>query len=179
LSLEMSSVAAHLQMKKSSNAEHHPLVEEECDEKLDDAVNLIVEQQKSVGIKIGDLLNCEVKKAPKVQQTPPSIIGSWHQKRSKLTIDDFYEDKELFDCLLQFMRRIYCSESIQFLSAVQKYKKEVSGIIEEMEGDPDEEVDFETTLQEHDRMEQVIDARAGHIFNQFIVPDTPHQNRSI
>merc|ERR1719334_1946238 len=24
-------------------------------------------------------------------------------------------------------------------------------------------------------MEQVIDARAGHIFNQFIVPDTPHQ----
>ena len=126
-------------------------------------------------INIGDLLNAEVERPQLSAVTSPSVGISWRKKGCKLSIEDFYEDKELFNSLLSYMRRIYCSESIFFLCAVQQYEKEVQELIAKMERNDKEQVDLMTTLQEHEQMQQIIDFRARGIFNCYIVSGAPHQ----
>jgi len=126
------------------------------------------------GLTMSSLLNGDHGRAVPVKMNSPS--GSWPTRRCRPCLEDIYEDKELFDCLLTFMQRIYCSESILFLFAIRQYKKEVLSILEQMEQGQDD--DLKTTLLRHEKWQQIIDFRAGGILNCYIVPDAPHQGRS-
>ena len=174
LSTEMETVVANLRMENMVSSTVPAKLDQE-DEKLNDAVEHIVHEQTSNGgISIGDLFKAGSKRPP-LNVKSPSLTGSRNKKKWIPTLEDVLDDKELLSSLLAFMERIYCSESILFLCAVQQFKKEVLGIMERMDRDDHEQIDIVTLIQEHDRMQQIIDFRARGIFNCYIVPEAPHQ----